>query len=174
MIVIWLLDVIKISISEEFKSLLLIMCIDAPESKTNSLSSGLRVDGAGKHQFSEFEKNAALCFFFNFRMLLSSSHAASRAHRSWLSVSSWDRSSNFGALGLRWWRSPGQIIPSDGFWSRMSAWRTTSFVNWTHQVGFRMFELFRKVDEDFGGSISWITTFQHSHCTFVHSFSTFC
>ena len=40
------------------KSFLLIMCIDAPESTTNSLSSGLRVDGAGRHLFSEGEKNA--------------------------------------------------------------------------------------------------------------------
>ena len=40
--------------------------IDATESTTNSLSSGLRVDGAGKHQFSEGEKNAALFFSFNF------------------------------------------------------------------------------------------------------------
>ena len=38
------------------------MRIDAPESTTNSLSSGLRVDGAGRHQFSECEKNAALFF----------------------------------------------------------------------------------------------------------------
>ena len=52
--------------SAEFKSFLLIMCIDAPESTTNSLSSGLRVDGAGRHQFSEGEKNAVLCFSFNF------------------------------------------------------------------------------------------------------------
>ena len=36
------------------------MCIDAPESTTNSLSSGLRFDGAGKQQFSEGEKNPAL------------------------------------------------------------------------------------------------------------------
>ena len=35
------------------------MCIDAPESTTNSRSSGLRVD-AGRHQFSEGEKNVAL------------------------------------------------------------------------------------------------------------------
>ena len=35
------------------------MCIDAPESTTNSRSSGLRIDGAGRHQFSEGEKNAA-------------------------------------------------------------------------------------------------------------------
>ena len=42
------------------------MCIDAPEFRTNSLSSGLRVDGAGRHQFSKGEKNAVLCFSFNF------------------------------------------------------------------------------------------------------------
>ena len=35
------------------------MCIDAPESTTNSRSSGLRFD-AGRHLFSEDEKNAAL------------------------------------------------------------------------------------------------------------------
>ena len=40
------------------KSFLFIMCIDSPESTTNSLPSGLRVDGAGRHQFSEVEKNA--------------------------------------------------------------------------------------------------------------------
>ena len=57
--------------------LLLIMCIDAPESTTNSLSSGLRVDGAGSHLISEGEKNVALFFSFNFRMLLASLHAAS-------------------------------------------------------------------------------------------------
>ena len=36
-------------------------------------------------------------------MLLASLHAASRAHRNCHSVSSWDRSSNFGALGPRSW-----------------------------------------------------------------------
>ena len=31
-------------------------------------------------------------------------------------------------------------------------------MNWTHRIGFRMFELFRKIDEDFGGStFSWNT-----------------
>ena len=40
------------------------MCIDAPESTTNSVSSGSRVDGAGRHQFSEGEKNVALFFSF--------------------------------------------------------------------------------------------------------------
>ena len=63
--------------------------------------------------------------------LLASSHAASRAHRSCHSVSSWNRSSNFGGLVLRWWSSSGQIIRSDGFWSRVSAWHTTALVTWT-------------------------------------------
>ena len=51
-------DFVKVSISAEFKSFLLILCIDAPQSTTNSRSSGLRLD-AGKHLFSESEKNAA-------------------------------------------------------------------------------------------------------------------
>ena len=95
----------KVSISAEFKSFLLIMCIDAPESTTNSLSSGLRVD-AGRHLFSEGEKNVALSCSFNFNTFLASFHAASRAPCSCHSVSSRDRSSNFGVLGLRWWGSP--------------------------------------------------------------------
>ena len=42
----------------QFKSFSLIMCIDAQESTT--IFSDLRFHGAGKHQFSESEKNAAL------------------------------------------------------------------------------------------------------------------
>ena len=131
------------------------------------------VDGGGRRQFSEGEKNAVLCFSFNFLDIFGQPPRASRAHRSGHSVSSWDRSSNFGTLGSRWWGSPGQIIPSEGFSSRMSAWRTTSLVNWTHRIDFSMFEFFRKIQEDFGGSTSWNTqpswscVLQDSHCTFV-------
>ena len=66
MTIVGLHEIVKVSISASFKSFLLIMCIDAPESTTNSRSSGLRFDGAGRHQFSEGEKNAALFFSFNF------------------------------------------------------------------------------------------------------------
>ena len=52
------------SISALLKSFLLIICIDAPESTTNSLSSGFNVD-AGKHLFSGDEKNVALSCSFN-------------------------------------------------------------------------------------------------------------
>ena len=178
-------DFVNVSMSASFKSFLLIICIDAPESTTISLSSGPRVDGAGRHQFSGGEKNAVLCFSFNFWIFCASFHAASRAHRSCHSVSFWDRSSNFGALGSRWWGSPWQLIPSEGFWSRMS----TAFVNFTHWIGFRMSELFREIDEDFGeyathmSCIWWVSILnrspcsmvmlillQHSHCTFWNDF----
>ena len=52
------------------------MCIDAPESTTNYLSSGFTVDGEGRHQFSEGEKNVVLCFSFSFRIVLVIFHAA--------------------------------------------------------------------------------------------------
>ena len=81
-------DVVTVSNSAEFKSSLLIMCIDAPESTTNSRSSSLRVDGASKHLFSEGEENAVLTFSFDSNTLLAGFHAASRAHRSCHSVSS--------------------------------------------------------------------------------------
>ena len=78
------------------------MCIDAPESTTNSLSSGFNVD-AGRHLFSG-DENVALSCSFNLHTFLASFHAASRAVCSCHSVSSCERSSNFGALGLRSWR----------------------------------------------------------------------
>ena len=96
-------------------------------------------------------------FSFNFEIFLASFHAASRAPCSCHSVSSWDRSSNFGALGLRWWSSPGQIYPSEGFLSRISVWRAIAFVNFTRWIGFCMSELFRKIDVNFGGFMSWNT-----------------
>ena len=58
-------DFVKVSISASFKSFLLIMCIDAPESTTNSRSPGSRFD-ASRHLFSEGEKNASLFFLLEF------------------------------------------------------------------------------------------------------------
>ena len=70
MTVVGLLDVVTVPNSAEFKSFLLIMCIDAPESTTNSLSSGLIAGGAGRHLFSEGEENAVLSFFFKKNLFL--------------------------------------------------------------------------------------------------------
>ena len=170
MTIVALHDFVKVSISASLKSFLLIICIDAPESTTNSRSSGLRLD-ASKHHFSKGEKNVALSCSFNFNTLLASFHAASRVPCSCHSVSSWDRPSNFGALGLRWWGSPGQIIPSDRFWSRILVWGAIAFVNFTRWIGFCMSELFRKnrlrrlhVPKD---TTQMSCDFQHSHCTLV-------
>ena len=66
-------DFVKVSISASLKSFLLIICIDAPESTTISRSSGLRFD-AGRHLFSEGEKNVALSCSFHFNTLLASFH----------------------------------------------------------------------------------------------------
>ena len=78
---------VTVSNSAEFKSFLLIMCNDAPESTTKSLSSRLRVD-ARRHLFSEGEKNVALSCSFNFGILSANLHSASRADRSCHSASS--------------------------------------------------------------------------------------
>ena len=99
MTIVGLHNFVKVSISALFKSYLLIMCIDAPES-TNSRSLSLRFD-AGRHLFSGDEKNVVLWCSFNSNIFLASFHAASRALCSCHFVSSCERTSNFGALGPR-------------------------------------------------------------------------
>ena len=131
------------------------MCIDAPESTTNSLSSGFIKDGAGTHH-SVGEKKVALSFSLSFETFLSNLHASPRAHRSRLSVSSWDLSSNFEANGLRWRRTLTWIFPSDGpLFSRMFARRCVDFVNYTRRFDPKTCELFLKLGNDYGGSVSW-------------------
>ena len=111
------------------------MCIDAPESTKNYLSSGFIADDAGRHQTSAGEKKVAWSSSLSFRALLASLPASPRAHRSCLSVSSWDLSSKFGAWGLCSWGSAEQITPSGGsLLSRMFAWRSAAFENWTHRT----------------------------------------
>ena len=51
--VVGFLDARTVSSSAQFRSLFLSMCIDAPESTTNDLSSGFVEDGAGNEQSSE-------------------------------------------------------------------------------------------------------------------------
>ena len=82
------LEVVTVSNSADFRSFLLIMCIDAPESTTNSLSSSLILDGEKSHNFYVGEKNVAPSFSFSFRIFCASLHAASRAQCSCHSVSS--------------------------------------------------------------------------------------
>ena len=136
MTIVGLHDFVKVSFSASLKSFFFIICIDAPESTTNSRSSSLRFD-ARWHLFFRDEKNAALSCSFNLNTFLASFHAASRASYSCPchSVSSWDRSWNFGALELRWWGYSGQIYLSEGFWSRILVWRAIAFANFTRWIG---------------------------------------
>ena len=95
------------------------------------------------------------CRSSGWHTLLASFHAASPAPCSCHSISSSERSSNFGALGLRSWSSPGQIYPNEGFWSRILVWRAMAFVNFTRWIGLGMSVPFRRID--FGGVMSWNT-----------------
>ena len=79
MTVVALSDVVKLSISAEFKSFLLIMCIDPPESTAISRSSSLRFHGAGRHLFSEGEKEC--CFVFLLSILTHFWPASTLLHR---------------------------------------------------------------------------------------------
>ena len=156
MTIVRLHDFVRVSISASLKSFLLIMCIDARESTTNSRSSGSRFNASKEaHLFSESEKNVTLSCSWTFNTLLTSFNAASRAPSSCQSMSYWDWSSTFGAFVLRWWGSPGQIYPSEGFWSRILAWRAIAFLNLTRWIVFGMSVLFRRID--FGGVMSWNT-----------------
>ena len=189
MTVVWLHDFVKESISASFKSFLLIMCIDALESTTNSRSSSLRFD-AGKHLFSEGEKDAALFFSFNFRTLLASLHAASRAPCSCHSVSSWDRPSNFGALGLRSWVHLGKLFRAKDF--GLECQRDVQRLSWIlhiETVSVRLSSsvksmktsaapypgirnpvavyLMSRHSQQVSLSLMLLMPFQHSHCPFV-------
>ena len=73
--------------------------------------------------FPKVRRIVALSSSFNFNTLLASLPCSCH------SVSSWDRSSNFGAIGLRWWSSPRQIYPSERYWFRFLVWRAIAFVN---------------------------------------------
>ena len=129
------------TISASLKSFLLITCIDAPESTTNSRSSDLRVD-ASKHLFFEGEKNVALSCSFNLNALLASFHAASR-----------------GTLLLPF-RLPLRTILLES-WScayevhlgkNVISEQRILVSNFTRWIGFCMSELFRRID--FGGVMS--------------------
>ena len=94
--VVGLLDVLMVSNSAELRSFLLTICILAPESTTNYLSSGSFVDAAGSTHSSAEKWNAALSFSLSLQLFLPRFQALLRAHRC-CRVSSWDLSSNFTA-----------------------------------------------------------------------------
>ena len=97
-------------------------------------------------------------------MLLTSLHAASRAHRSCHSVSSWNRSSNFGALGItckRWILVSNVGVTYYGF----CEFYTSDWFPYVWVLPQNRWRLQRLRILKYATRLSCI--FQHSHCTFV-------
>ena len=96
-----------------------IMCIDGPESTTNSLSSGLRVD-AGRHLFSEGEKNAALSCSFNLNTTFGQPPTLLRGH---LALATLSPPETGPQILERWGYADevhlGKYIRAKDFWSRI-------------------------------------------------------
>ena len=119
----------------------------------SSRSSGLRFD-AGTHLFSEGEKNAALFFSLNFRTLLASLPRCFTGTLLLPLCLFLRPILKFWSIGVTLMRftwanvSERRILVSN-----FSVTYNRAFVNFTHRIGFRMSELFRKIDEDFAGSI---------------------
>ena len=131
---------------------------------------------------TNFPKVRRMRFYssFNFRMLLASLHAASRALRSCHSVSSWDRSSNLGALGVtlmritwanhskRWILVSNVSTTYDGFCEL----NTSDRFPYVWALPQNRWRLRRLHILKYATQLSW--TFQHSHCTFVTILSADC
>ena len=73
-------DAFTVSNSAELQSFLLTMCMIAPESTSNSLSSGFIVDAAGKTHLSEGVQSVAYSVSLSLLVFLASFHASPRAH----------------------------------------------------------------------------------------------
>ena len=133
------------------------MCIDAPESTTNSRSSGLRVD-AGRHLFSEGEKNAALFFSSNFKKHF---WPASTLLHGLLALATLSLPETDPQILERWGCADeddlGKSFQAMDF--GLECVRDVQRRSWILHIRSvsGSFELFRKIDEDFGGSISWDT-----------------
>ena len=89
--VVGLSEILTVSNSAELRSFLLTICMLAPESTTNSVSSGFIVDAAGKLHLSLDEKNVDFSRFFELIDILGKSPRVS-AGASLLSLSLLPRS----------------------------------------------------------------------------------
>ena len=107
------LDLQRVSSSSEPSSLLLSMFIEAPESTTNSRSSG---DFWNMRRCSKFSRRVKRSFVRKLELVIFSPNATltPQAHLSWCKVSSFVLFSNQSAQGLHSWGSHIWIIPRDG------------------------------------------------------------
>ena len=135
---------------------MLSMCIGAPESTTDSLSSGFIVDGAGRHYSLEGEKSSFVRFF-ELKDVLGQSPRVS-AGASLLSFNLLLRPVlQFHSVRTALMKKFDLYFTKRWTFSRMLAWRCVAFVNCTRRIDPKTLGLFRKIDEDSSGSVSWNT-----------------
>ena len=155
MTIVRLHDFVKVSISTSLKSFLLIICIDAPESTTNSRSSSLRFECKQAPIFRRWEE----CCSFMLLSFLIHFWPASTLLRGHLALAILSPLETDPQILERWGYAHevhlGKIIPSERSWSRILVWNALAFVNFTRWIGFGMSVLFRRMD--FGGFMSWET-----------------
>ena len=108
---------------------------------------GLRSDGAGRHQFSKVRRMLSYLPPLILVIIWASLHAASRAPCSCHSL--------LLRPILKFWSVGVTLMRIT--WANHSERRILVSNVRTHRIGFSMFKLFRKIDEDLGGSISWDT-----------------
>ena len=115
MTIVGLHDFVKVSISASFKSFLLIRCIDAPESTTNSLSMQASTYFPMVRRMLLFLAPSTLTHFWPASTLF-------RGHLALATLSPPETDPQIlERLGCSDENSPGHICRSEGFWSPMSA-----------------------------------------------------
>ena len=123
------------------------MCIDAPESTTNSLSSGFNVD-ARWHLFSGDEKNAALSCSFNLNNIFGQLPRCLRGHLALATLSLLENDPQI----LERWGFDDEVHLGKCYRARdfgLEFWCDANFTRW---IGLCMSEPFRR--RDFSGFMS--------------------
>ena len=149
-------DFVKVPTSAEFKSLLQVMWIDAPESTTNSRSSGLRFDGAGMAPI--FRKWEECCFVILLKILryVWPAYTLLHGHIALATLSPPETDPQI----LERWGNADEVQLGKSFQAKdfgLECLRDVQQLSWFSHVwiGFRMSVHFRRID--FGGVMSWNT-----------------
>ena len=136
---------------------LLIICIErAGVDNKFPFFSGLRVD-AGKHLVSEGEKNTAFIFLFWFYNTFGQPPRCFTGPSLLPLCLLLSPILKFWSVGAALMRFTWANISERRILSRILLWRAIAFVTFTRWIGFCMSELFRKIEVNFGGSMSWNT-----------------
>ena len=156
------------------------MCVGAPESTTNSRSSGLfETTGVDIPLTSPGTWNVVFVRILELVNIFAKFHATLRAQRSWCKVSSCDLSSNFGAQGLRSWGSPPSVLAFEfGAGEDDCPFRTSAtvsrgwFMTETTWVSFRTLSMWfpLKTFSHFPRNVGFLSFLIFGHCSSLNNF----